>query len=1077
MKKTILRKQWLCAIAMVVSMLSTNGTFAQTMSNSGTRAWFCAGTGSSLCPNWSGNVMPTTNGNVIINSTGTLEINMNSVSSVTLSSFTTQGSAAITMNSSGSATITTNAFTINRSFNFSRPFILTGTGTVASSQTLTCGANLTLNSGATLTVNGTLVNTSNTITVKSGALLIFGSGSNPPSRINVEAGGEIRFLGSGSVTGLTTSNIYGKVSFQGTRVGASGFNATYQNGSTLEYKGNSAQTAYFYEMKSSGISNIIIDNSSGVTFASSLPPSPSINGTLTLTNGILNFGNNVSSKITFTGNNPIVRTNGTINASGTYATLIFNNSTGNFTLPNNLFNNTTVTRLQVNMPTTGSTLTLNNQNITVSQLLLTKGHLAVGSGNLTFGELNSTFGNSTLNNTSMIVTPNAGFLCYNYPVGETSSVIFPLGETTGTTEYTPLTLGFTSNSATRTIGFKITDGFYANTGSASNYLTRYFSIYAPSITGTYEYSLTTKYNSSSGDVNGTVASIQPAVYDGSVWNLYPGAINTSLNQVEYTSATQTTGPLGNGYVYMGRFVTEVPTTITWYLDADTDGYYIDTQISATSPGEDWTSTEGISGDCDDNDPTVWRSGSFYVDADGDGYTVGGSESVCYGELLPSEYTETSLGLDCDDSDDTIYPGATEICYDGILQNCAGELTDGCPPVLTQIRPYFNGTTLQHVNSSILADTPTGLPNGATVTGYRYEITNLSTTAVREVEKTIAMIRISETDIAGFNTAYSIRVMVRINNEWQDYGTSCEINTPSVPTTSISSTVCGKELQSLQAGIYAITVTSALGYEFEVSRIEGGTSVETTTIERSTNNFKITQLSGIDYVYAAEYQVRVRVKADVNGEVVWSLYGATCSVFTPEAPEATIVSCGGEQGITPTSMTTPIYATPLTGATQYRFTLSDGVSYNQVYTTSARFFRLSNFNALQTLTPGGNYSVTVEAEIYGYFYPGKDCNILVPGGGLRSNLVKTEETINLPTEFKAVAYPNPFANSFAVDVRTSNTEKVSLTVYDMAGRLLEVKEVNASEVANYQFGDRYPSGVYNMIVTQGEETRTVRVVKQ
>jgi hypothetical protein len=27
------------------------------------------------------------------------------------------------------------------------------------------------------------------------------------------------------------------------------------------------------------------------------------------------------------------------------------------------------------------------------------------------------------------------------------------------------------------------------------------------------------------------------------------------------------------------------------------------------------------------------------------------------------------------------------------------------------------------------------------------------------------------------------------------------------------------------------------------------------------------------------------------------------------------------------------------------------------------------------------------------------------------------------------------------------------------------------------GDRYPSGVYNVTVTQGEETRTVRVVKR
>jgi hypothetical protein len=81
------------------------------------------------------------------------------------------------------------------------------------------------------------------------------------------------------------------------------------------------------------------------------------------------------------------------------------------------------------------------------------------------------------------------------------------------------------------------------------------------------------------------------------------------------------------------------------------------------------------------------------------------------------------------------------------------------------------------------------------------------------------------------------------------------------------------------------------------------------------------------------------------------------------------------------------------------------------------------------------------------------------------------------EFKAIAYPNPFATSFAIDVRTSNTETVSLTVYDMTGRLLEVKEVKAQDVTSYQFGEGYPSGVYNVVVTQGEEARTVRVVKQ
>jgi hypothetical protein len=33
------------------------------------------------------------------------------------------------------------------------------------------------------------------------------------------------------------------------------------------------------------------------------------------------------------------------------------------------------------------------------------------------------------------------------------------------------------------------------------------------------------------------------------------------------------------------------------------------------------------------------------------------------------------------------------------------------------------------------------------------------------------------------------------------------------------------------------------------------------------------------------------------------------------------------------------------------------------------------------------------------------------------------------------------------------------------------------VSDLQIGDRYPSGVYNVIVTQGSEVKTLRVVKR
>ena len=48
---------------------------------------------------------------------------------------------------------------------------------------------------------------------------------------------------------------------------------------------------------------------------------------------------------------------------------------------------------------------------------------------------------------------------------------------------------------------------------------------------------------------------------------------------------------------------------------------------------------------------------------------------------------------------------------------------------------------------------------------------------------------------------------------------------------------------------------------------------------------------------------------------------------------------------------------------------------------------------------------------------------------------------------------------------------------MTGRLIEAFEVNPSDLTNFQVGDQYPSGVYNLIVTQGDEVKTLRVIKR
>ena len=82
-----------------------------------------------------------------------------------------------------------------------------------------------------------------------------------------------------------------------------------------------------------------------------------------------------------------------------------------------------------------------------------------------------------------------------------------------------------------------------------------------------------------------------------------------------------------------------------------------------------------------------------------------------------------------------------------------------------------------------------------------------------------------------------------------------------------------------------------------------------------------------------------------------------------------------------------------------------------------------------------------------------------------------------TPFSVKAYPNPYTETFNLSLSTSSEDKVSIVVYDMTGRLIERREVRPSDMVEQQIGDRYPSGIYNVVVTQGEEVKTVRVIKR
>ena len=131
---------------------------------------------------------------------------------------------------------------------------------------------------------------------------------------------------------------------------------------------------------------------------------------------------------------------------------------------------------------------------------------------------------------------------------------------------------------------------------------------------------------------------------------------------------------------------------TWYADADADGYGdtsnttnacvapsghtdddtdCDDNDASIHPGAD-EHCDGVDNDCDDQtDEDAVDAGTWYPDADGDGYGDGSNDGITNCEH-PSGYIEDYS--DCDDTDADVYPGADEYC-NGVDDDCDGTVDD------------------------------------------------------------------------------------------------------------------------------------------------------------------------------------------------------------------------------------------------------------------------------------------------------------------------------------------------------------------------------------------------------------------
>ena len=277
-----------------------------------------------------------------------------------------------------------------------------------------------------------------------------------------------------------------------------------------------------------------------------------------------------------------------------------------------------------------------------------------------------------------------------------------------------------------------------------------------------------------------------------------------------------------------------------------------------------------------------------------------------------------------------------------------------------------------------------------------------------------------------------------------------------------SAVAGQVAGVCGSSSYPYTITpSPLATSYVITAPAG--SVITSGVNSATDTLTTTDLT-FTVVYPAGFVATI---AAPKALAVAAKNGVGTSANKTYALSTLMPALGTITGGTTYQKTTPqVFSVP---------TVVGAASYNWVAPTGAIIASGQGTNSVTVDFSGVTTTTSIKLNVSAV----NACNISTAVKSATLSLAPSGARIRqeaITGDFNVIAYPNPSSDVFTLEVQSSGKGKATteVQVYDMIGRLIEQLQVESDSV---ELGDAYPTGVYNVIVNQGENIKTLRVIKK